>query len=154
MKNKLHVHVDQSKIVFWDFDGVIKDSVEVKSTAFEKLFLDYGSLVSDKVREHHENNGGVSRFEKIPLYLSWTPEIISSKLIQEFCDRFSVMVKQSVVDSPWVDGFLEFFEYHREKKHVLVTATPVEEIEEILSLLGIRHFFYRIYGAPRTKIPS
>jgi HAD superfamily hydrolase (TIGR01549 family) len=57
-----------------------------------------------------------------------------------------------VIDSPWVDGFLEFIERHyKAKKHILVTATPIEEIEEILQALNIRHFFYKIYGAPNTK---
>ena len=39
-----------SKVIFWDFDGVIKDSVEAKSSAFEKIFSSYGSNISNKVR--------------------------------------------------------------------------------------------------------
>ena len=125
--------VEQAEIIFWDFDGVIKDSVEVKSIAFERLFSDYGQNLVDRVREHHKRNGGVSRFEKIPLYLSWSNEEVTSKKNQEFCNRFSLLVKQSVIDSPWVHGFLEFIEHHHGvKKHILVTATPIEEIEEIL----------------------
>jgi HAD superfamily hydrolase (TIGR01549 family) len=152
VNSKLNTLFDQSKVVFWDFDGVIKDSVEVKSAAFESLFSDYGALVSNRVRNHHENNGGISRFEKIPLYLSWSNEVITDEKIQEFCNRFSLLVKQSVIDSPWIDGFLKFFEYYyKSKKYILVTATPVEEIEEILQSLHIRHFFYKIYGAPNTK---
>jgi len=78
--------------------------------------------------------------------------VITSKKVQEFCNRFSLLVKQSVIDSPWVHGFLEFIErHHKEKKHILVTATPIEEIEEILQELNIKHFFYKIYGAPNTK---
>jgi len=144
--------VGQAEVIFWDFDGVIKDSVEVKSMAFEKLFSDYDQDLADRVREHHEKNGGVSRFEKIPLYLSWSNEAVTNKKVQELCNRFSLMVKQSVIDSPWVDGFSEFIErHHKAKKHILVTATPIEEIEEILQSLNIRHFFYKIYGAPNTK---
>ena len=144
--------VEQADIIFWDFDGVIKDSVEVKSIAFERLFSDYGQNLVDRVREHHKRNGGVSRFEKIPLYLSWSNEEVTSKKIQEFCNRFSLLVKQSVIDSPWVHGFLEFIEHHHGvKKHILVTATPIEEIEEILQALNIKHFFYKIYGAPYAK---
>jgi HAD superfamily hydrolase (TIGR01549 family) len=152
MQKYLEKLVDQAEVIFWDFDGVIKDSVEVKSIAFEKLFSDYDQNLADRVREHHERNGGVSRFEKIPLYLSWSNEVITSKKVQEFCNRFSLLVKQSVIDSPWVHGFLEFIErHHKEKKHILVTATPIEEIEEILQELNIKHFFYKIYGAPNTK---
>jgi phosphoglycolate phosphatase-like HAD superfamily hydrolase len=152
MQKHLEGLIGQAEVVFWDFDGVIKDSVEVKSMAFEKLFSDYGQNLVDKVREHHERNGGVSRFEKIPLYLSWSNEVVTSKKVQKFCNRFSLLVKQSVIDSPWVYGFLDFIKcYHKAKKHILVTATPIEEIEEILQELNIKHFFYKIYGAPNTK---
>ena len=59
----------EEKTVFLDFDGVIKDSVGGKSDAFEKLFLPFGTGISKKVRLHHEDNEGVSRFDKLPLYL-------------------------------------------------------------------------------------
>ena len=151
MQKSLEKLVDLAEVIFWDFDGVIKDSVEVKSVAFEELFSGYGQNLTDRVRAHHERNG-LSRFEKIPLYLSWSNEVITNKKVQEFCNRFSFLVKQSVIDSPWVHGFLEFIErHHKAKKHILLTATPIEEIEEILQELNIRHFFYKIYGASKTK---
>ena len=144
--------VNQAEIVFWDFDGVIKDSVEVKSAAFEKLFSSYSQDLIVKIKEHHERNGGLSRFEKIPLYLSWSSEVVTDKKIQEYCSKFSLLVKQSVIDSPWAYGFLEFIERnYKVNKHILVTATPTKEIEEILKVLNIRHFFYRVYGAPDPK---
>jgi|TARA_Y100000310_G_C20511448_1_gene729077 beta-phosphoglucomutase-like phosphatase (HAD superfamily) len=36
---------NKAKVIFWDFDGVIKDSVNVKTRAFEKLFLPFGENV-------------------------------------------------------------------------------------------------------------
>lgn len=152
MQKYLNQLVDSSKVVFWDFDGVIKDSIEVKSAAFEMLFASYGADIAKQVRLHHEQNTGLSRLEKIPLYLSWSNEVVTSTKVQEFCSRFSLMVMQSVIDSPWVNGFLEFIESHyKVKKHVLVTATPTEEINEILKSLNILHFFDEVYGAPNTK---
>jgi HAD superfamily hydrolase (TIGR01549 family) len=143
---------EDAEIIFWDFDGVIKDSVKVKSEAFEKLFSSYGQDISKRVRGHHESNGGLSRMEKIPTYLSWANESVSSKNIQEFCNRFSKLVKQSIIDSEWIPGFLEFItNHHNTKKHVLVTATPLQEMHEILHELNIEQFFYRIYGAPDKK---
>ena len=63
--------ISNATTIFFDFDGVIKDSVRVKSEAFEKLFSSFGDKASKKVRRHHESNGGMSRFEKIPIYLEW-----------------------------------------------------------------------------------
>ena len=58
----LKVVFNDAKIVFWDFDGVIKDSVDVKTQAFIDLFDAYGSNVVQAVVAHHIKNGGISRF--------------------------------------------------------------------------------------------
>ena len=49
----LKVVFNDAKIVFWDFDGVIKDSVDVKTQAFMELFDIHGSNVVQKVVTHH-----------------------------------------------------------------------------------------------------
>ena len=53
------------KAIFWDFDGVIADSVNVKTDAFYEMYLPYGKHIADKVRQYHLNNGGVSRYFSI-----------------------------------------------------------------------------------------
>lgn len=139
-------------LIFWDFDGVIKDSVDVKTAAFERLFLPYGGEISCRVRQHHEANGGVSRFDKFPLYLSWAGELVSEELVSAFCERFSQLVLQAVIDAPWVPGVREYLlQYCAEQYFVLVTATPQEEIEQILATLDIAHCFREVHGAPTKK---
>ena len=56
------------KGIIFDFDGVIAESVQIKSDAFASLYEQYGDNIVKKVIEHHEANGGMSRFEKIRLY--------------------------------------------------------------------------------------
>ena len=138
--------------VFIDFDGVIKDSVEVKSNAFMRLFDPFGQDVAIKVRNHHEENGGMSRYEKLPLYLRWGGEEPSDNLVKEYSKRFSKLVKQNVIDSEWVPGILDFFRKNFDKNtFLLVTSTPQFEIEEILLSLNIRNFFKEVIGAPTKK---
>lgn len=144
--------IPAKQLVFWDFDGVIKDSVEVKTAAYVALFLPYGHEVATRVRQHHEANGGVSRFEKIPLYLKWAGESASESQAQEFCSRFSNLVKQAVVDSPWVPGVREYLLKHCARQYfVLVTATPQDEIQQIIETLGIARCFREVHGAPEKK---
>ena len=141
-----------ASVVFWDFDGVIKDSVTVKSVAFEKLFLPYGKTVADRVREHHEAHGGVSRHEKMPIYLRWACEPATTHQVNDFCERFSQLVLQAVVDSPWVPGVREYLDAgHAGQRFVLLTATPHGEIKQILHRLGILHCFLEVFGAPTPK---
>ena len=100
--------LSSQRYVFWDFDGVIKDSVEVKSAAFEKLFASFGRDVVKKVRSHHEANGGMSRFDKLPIYIKWSGQPVSQALIDEYSQRFSVLVKQHVIESEWVPGVVDY----------------------------------------------
>jgi len=142
----------QSKTIFWDFDGVIKDSVTVKSDAFEQLFLPYGEEIAAKVRSHHEANGGISRFDKLPIYLKWAGQILTIELIEEYAEKFSQLVKQKVIDSEWVPGILDYLDknYTRQKFYI-ITATPQREIEEILLALKITNFFREVIGTPAEK---
>ena len=138
--------------VFIDFDGVIKDSVEIKSNAFMRLFDPFGQDVAIKVRNHHEENGGMSRYEKLPLYFRWAGKEPSDNLVKEYSKRFSKLVKQNVIDSEWVPGILDFFGKNFDKNtFLLVTSTPQFEIEEILLSLNIRIFFKEVIGAPTKK---
>lgn len=140
------------QLVFWDFDGVIKDSVEVKSVAFERLFLSYGKDVAGKVRLHHEAHGGVSRYEKMPIYLGWADEPVNAARVHEFCQRFSELARQAVIDSAWVPGVREYLQAQHERQHfVLISATPQEEMEQILLALEIYPFFREVHGAPKSK---
>jgi phosphoglycolate phosphatase-like HAD superfamily hydrolase len=141
-----------AQVIFWDFDGVIKDSVSAKSDGFERLFMPYGKEIASRVRRHHETNGGMSRYEKIPLYLNWANEIVADRMIREFCDRFSKLVLQAVIDSPWVPGVREYLQkQHLGQCFVLLSATPQEEIQQILEALNIATCFRAVHGAPQSK---
>lgn len=145
--------IGNKKNVFWDFDGVIKDSVKIKSNAYEELFLQWGKGVSLKVRDHHRLNGGMSRYDKIPLYLSWTNLSVDKFLVDKLCDDFSYLVKQKVINSPWVPGVVEFIKYIHAEGIIsyIITATPQDEINEILDEIKIDSFFEEIIGAPTKK---
>ena len=138
--------------LIWDFDGVIKESLEVKTSAFKKLFIPFGEKIVSKVIKHHQSNGGVSRYSKIPLYLKWANVDNDEETIEYFCQSFSDLVKEAVIDSPWVPGVMETLNKNHKKKLIfLFTATPQKEIEFILKDLGIFNFFKRVIGHPIDK---
>jgi phosphoglycolate phosphatase-like HAD superfamily hydrolase len=141
-----------AEVVFWDFDGVVKDSVEIKGQAFAKLFEPYGADVVSRVRAHHEQHGGVSRYDKIPQYLAWAGEGSNPERVQVFASQFAALVRQAVIDSPWVPGVNDFLhaQCHRQR-FVLVTATPQKEIEDILQALDLAGCFRETHGSPTAK---
>lgn len=142
-----------AKIVFWDFDGVIKDSVDVKTQAFQKMFEPFGSDVFKQVVTHHKQNGGISRYVKIPLYLeSYAGQNINDKMVAEYLEIFSNMVVKKVIDSPWIPGVLDIIrKKYSAQIFVMITGTPENEIRIILKTLKIDHYFDTIYGSPNEK---
>jgi len=140
------------KFVFWDFDGVIKDSVDLKTAAFTDLFPNAPGYVLKKISKHHLANGGMSRFEKIPLYLEWAGLNVDDATVANYCSAFSKKVCQAVIHSKWVPGVLEYLKNnHLLQRFVLITGTPQIEIKFILSELNIDNYFCEIYGSPHKK---
>ena len=142
-----------ARVIFWDFDGVIKDSVPVKTEAFRKMFSPFGTDVADKVVAHHLENGGVSRFKKIPYYFkTYIGKNINQEELNNYSNDFSKLVVDEVVNSPWIPGVEDFLrnnEYNQE--FILVTGTPQGEIEIILKKLNLTELFISIHGAPKEK---
>jgi beta-phosphoglucomutase-like phosphatase (HAD superfamily) len=81
---------------FFDFDGVILDSVNVKSEAFATLFREFGADIEEKVVAYHLRYGGVSRVEKFRYYYR---ELLMQPLddaeLKRLCARFSELVVEN-----------------------------------------------------------
>ena len=94
----------------------------------------------------------MSRYDKIPLYLKWAGLEQNDLQVQNFCGKFSSIVKDKVIASAWVPGVQDFIQNNKEKYiFVLVSATPQSELEDICKSLKLTEVFCRIYGAPNNK---
>jgi HAD superfamily hydrolase (TIGR01549 family) len=142
------------KAIFYDFDGVIKDSTDIKSQAFYELYLPYGKEVADKVRQHHILHGGMSRFEKFKHYHNnFLNKSISEEEVDSLANAFSQLVLKKVIESDYVPGALESIKYGAQNyKQFVVTGTPQSEIEFIVNKLNIAPFFLELCGSPKKKI--
>ena len=139
-------------VLILDFDGVILESVEVKTEAFRELF----SFAPDHVEEiveFHRQNGGMSRYDKIRhIYAEILDEPLSEGRFSELVDRFSGLVLEGVLASPPVGGVEEFLECYSSKIPIyIVSATPEAEIREIVRRRGMDRYFKHVYGSPRPK---
>jgi len=139
-------------LVIWDFDGVIKESLDAKSAAFEALFMRYGADVAARVRAHHEAHPGRSRYEKMPLYLSWAGVDPGEEQVRRHCQLFSESVVGAVIDAPMVPGVWEYLWRHADRQvFVIASATPEDELRRIVEACGLAGCFAAIRGAPTSK---
>ena len=141
------------KSIIFDYDGVIAESVNIKTEAFAELYKPYGTNIVQKVIKHHKANGGVSRFEKFKIYHNkYLREDIDQLKVDELANKFSNLVLQKVIDSPYVTGVYDFissnyldYDFH------ISTGTPSDEIETILKKKNLRKYFNEVYGSPEKK---
>ena len=144
--------ISNAKIIFWDFDGVIKESVNIKTHAFMQLFEKYGEEVVKKVKNHHENNGGMSRFLKFPLYLKWSGIKSTDEVVQKLSNEFNEITMHSVINSNWVPGVEQYIRSNSNKQtFILVSATPQIELDYIVNNLNLKKCFDQIFGSPFLK---
>lgn len=140
------------KAVALDFDGVILESLDLKMRAFRTLFQDYPEHL-DRIVKLHEENGGLSRYEKFAIiYRDFLRKPFSEAEERRLDRAFSSLVVKEIVACPFVPGALEFLV--RESGHVpffVVSGTPEAELREIVQLRKLDRYFCRVYGSPRSK---
>jgi len=141
------------KAVLLDFDGVLFQSVDIKTEAFYSMFKKYGEEIANRIVNHHLANGGVSRFEKLKLYYNdFIKEDVSDVFLKEKAMEFSLLVKKKVVESMWVDGAHQFLTNYKGIYDLfVVSGTPLDELTDIVARKNISNFFLGLYGSPSSK---
>ena len=140
--------------VFFDFDGVIADSVDAKIMAFGELYREFGPEVRAAVMAYQRAVPGETRFDKIPKFHRELLGItLSPAEITHWCDRLSDIVLDEVVASPLLPDVPEILTLLRDQgvpAHI-VSGTPHDELQVIVDRKGLRAFFASARGAPQKK---
>jgi len=135
-----------------DFDGVIVESLDIKTQAFRDLFSDYPQHL-DRIMSYHLAHNAISRyikFEYIVRHILGEP--YDTERGKELGARFSNLVCQKVIECPYVPGAEEFLQFFSSNVPLyLASSTPQEELEVITKARGIDRYFKRIYGTPWEK---
>ena len=141
------------KNIFFDFDGVIAESVSAKTDAFEEMYLPYGKDIAAKVVEYHKLHGGVSRYEKLEYFHNeFLNEVINQEKIDELATQFSNLVLNKVINCDEVLGAHYFIQkYHTKYQFWVITGTPTKEIELIAEKRKLTSFFIGLHGSPKNK---
>jgi len=140
--------------VFWDFDGVVLDSVQVKTRAFAAMYRPYGEETERAVVEYHLAHGGVSRFEKFRYYqerLLQAP--VTDEELRALGERFAELALAEVLAAPFIPGARETLDRLAAAgvPCYVVSGTPGEEVRHIVERRGLAPFFAEVHGSPAGK---
>ena len=141
------------KVIALDFDGTLVVSNAIKDRAFETIFSNWPEHKEAMLAWHWPRNT-VDRREKFRYFVEEVlRETNNVNMIDELTERFSALTRQAIIDCPWVRGAPDFLDYFKDKLPLyLVSATPQEELNEILANRGIADRFQQSYGAPLDKM--
>jgi phosphoglycolate phosphatase-like HAD superfamily hydrolase len=143
----------RTRVVVFDFDGVILESGDIKTEAFLELFAEHEEHRA-AIRRHHLENLGLSRFKKFEwIYQHLLGRQLAAVERQELGERFSRIVFEKVCCAPFVPGARESLEALAAARVPLIVAsgTPQDELERIIKARGLEALFAEVYGTPNEK---
>lgn len=139
-------------VIFFDFDGVILESANIKTDAFLELFSAYPESL-DRIRQHHVENMGVSRFRKF----EWIyREVLNRQILPDeskaLGDKFTELTFQKIIECPFVPGAKELLQWTKNRVQCfVVSGTPQDELIRIVHQRGLAEYFKEVRGAPDAK---
>lgn len=140
----------------FDCDGVLLDSVPVKTNAFGRLAEPYGEEARAKMVAYHESKGGVSRYKKFEWFFR---EVLKREITPEekrrWADNFVAYSLDEVRKCPLIPGALETLRGWSERLPLYVcTGAPSDEVTEILKERDLISYFRGVFGSPPPKDES
>ena len=146
--------IDRIDVIFWDFDGVLMNSNEVRDLGFVEVLKDYPDHQVDRLLEFHRRNGGLSRYVKFRYFFEEVrKEPISEEEVLHWAQRFSVIMRQLLVDpNLLIEETVDFVRSIGDiiPMHV-VSGSDQEELRFLCGELGIARYFKSIHGSPKPK---
>lgn len=141
------------KAVIFDFDGVIIESADIKTSAFRKLFeRDYSNKLN-LIVEYHLQNMGISRYIKFRhIYKNILGLPLPGELEEELGRKFSQIALEEVLKAPFVPGAIKFLKSNYKKYTLFVASgTPHDELCYIVKERGLLKYFLEVRGSPPGK---
>ncbi len=140
------------KVIIFDFDGVLLESVEIKDYAFKTLFKDYPEHL-EEIMEYHLSNNATVRFDKFK-YI--TENILCKNYDKEtekkLSEIFSDLVFRRLVECPFVKGAKEILVFLQDKIPIYIASrSPADELDKILETRKLKKYFKKVYAVPWLK---
>ena len=149
MKNFLN-----KKVILWDFDGVLMDSMPVRDRGFELVLKEFPSQEIEQLLKFHRANGGLSRYVKFRYFFEEIRKTsISQKEIAAWASKFSEVMKTKLRDKALlINDSLEFVESNSSLMSMhIVSGSDQAELRYLCQELNISSHFLSINGSPTPK---
>ena len=140
--------------IFFDFDGVILNSLPVRDYGFRKIFKEFNDVLVNRLLEYHSLNGGLSRYVKIRYFYNAILGIdVSDEKVQELASKFSSIMKIELTNKKYlIAETVEFIKQNYKKYNFhIVSGSDEKELNYLCKKLDLSKFFKTIEGSPTPK---
>lgn len=141
--------------IFFDFDGVILNSAELKTECFKHSVGDFNESQINEFLDFHIENMGVSRYKKFDFYIK---NILKSRnnrdnLKKNLLARFEECLQKNLYNSNLIYGAKDILEWAKKNNHSchIISGTPQNDLKEIVKHYKIENYFKTINGTPGNK---
>ncbi len=141
------------KTWFFDCDGVLLDSNQLKSEAFYEVALPYGKENAQALVKYNKRLGGVTRFEKFRYFFETILEKKTfEKELENALSSFSVLSYKKLMSCLETCGVRDFLgSLPPDVKKYVISGGVQSEIEYVFKQRGFNTYFNGIYGSPDSK---
>lgn len=143
------------KSIFWDFDGVLMHSNEIRDLGFITTLKDYPEDQVDLLLAFHHQNGGLSRYVKFKYFFeNIRMETAEQSRIDELASSFSKIMRTLLVNPDLlIKENMHFIETNCERFNMhIVSGSDGTELKYLCEELDILKFFRSVHGSPTPKI--
>ena len=139
--------------LIFDCDGVILESVSVKTRAFARLAEPFGPEAAERLLMYHRAHGGVSRYKKFEwLYRAVLGREITRTELEALGRRFAELAFEEVRRCDLVPGVEAVLARWKGRTPMYVcSGAPHGELNAILEGRGLHHYFAGVFGSPPAK---
>lgn len=144
----------KAKIILWDFDGVILDSMSVRDWGFRQIFKHYAEEQVSQLIAYHRTNGGLSRYVKIRyFYEELLGKSITEDKVFQYAEAFSTLMKQELIrpENLINDALMFIKENFKNYNFHIVSGSDENELRFLCKALEIDSYFISIHGSPTPK---
>ena len=142
------------KIILWDFDGVIFNSMKIKEKGFRKLFNEFDEKLIDTFIKFHHQNGGMPRFEKIKyFYEELLKQNITQNKINQLANKYGEIIQKELFNkNNLIEDSFNFIKQNYKKYNFhIVSGAEHNELNQLCKFLEIDKYFITIEGSPTLK---
>lgn len=141
------------KTFVFDCDGVIFDSNQIKTDAFNKVGLEFGSDAAKELVNYHLQHGGVSRYRKFEYFwVEILQRIYDANKIESLVSQYALQVCERLLHCSISLSLLDLRKSTQNASWMVVSGGNQAELEYIFTERKIAPLFNKgVFGSPSTK---